>query len=217
VTDDIAHDLRTPLARMRNRIESQLAAPSDEQTSRETLHALQNETTAILDTFSALLRIAQIESGAIRDQMERVDLAAVVDDAAELYQPVAEEAGLSLSTQVGTDLFASADRHLVAQALLNLIDNAIKYTQSGGSVRVSADRVGDRVEIAVADDGPGIDAADRERVLQRFVRLDASRHQPGTGLGLSFVAAVAELHGAELALEDAAPGLRVRMRFPSAA
>ncbi len=211
VTDDIAHDLRTPLARMRTRIESALTAPENEQVSREALHELFGDTNSVLETFNALLRIAQIESGAIREQMEDVDLAAIVEDAVDLYQPLAEEAGIALEGDCAAGLRLRADRHQLAQALLNLIDNAIKYGE--GQVHVSAARSADGVTLCVADDGPGIPAADRERALQRFVRLDASRHQSGTGLGLSFVAAVVELHHGELLLEDNDPGLRVRLLF----
>lgn len=217
VTDDIAHDLRTPLARIRTRIESLLASPADEAASRDALHELFADTNGVLETFNALLRIAQIESGAIREQMEQVDLATVVDDAVELYQPVAEEAGVALVGRCEAGIQVRADRHLLAQALLNLIDNAIKYggkhDTEGARVCVSATRSPAVVELCVADQGAGIPAADRERALQRFVRLDASRHRPGTGLGLSFVAAVVELHHGELLLEDNEPGLCVRLRF----
>ena len=216
VTDDVAHDLRTPLSRMRSHIEAALSAPENEAHAREALHRLLDETNGVLDTFNALLSLSQIQSGAARQQMEPLDLDAVVGDAVDLYQPVAEEAGLSIETALEAGLSVAAARHLLSQAVVNLIDNAIKYGEGGGGIAVSTRRTAGGIEIEIADRGPGIAPEDRERVLQRFVRLDSSRQRPGTGLGLSFVAAVARLHGAELRLEDNAPGLRVSLAFPRA-
>ena len=213
VTDDIAHDLRTPLARMRTRIESALGACRD-PAAGDALHALFAETSAILDTFNALLRIAQVESGALRDGMTEVAFDEIVRGAAELYAPVAEEAGLAFAVDVADGLRVRGDRHLLAQAVANLLDNAVKYGR--GRVRVAASARNGDVELVVEDAGPGIPEADRARVLERFVRLEPSRGTPGTGLGLAFVAAVARLHGAALSLEDAAPGLRVVLRMPGA-
>lgn len=213
ISDDIAHDLRTPLARMRGRIESALSAPEDGGATREVLHELLADTNGVLETFNALLRIAQIESGVIREQMEEVGLSEIIDGAVELYQPLAEEADIGLEGRCDAELRVRADRHLLAQALLNVIDNAIKYSDAGGQVSVAGSALDAGIEICVSDNGAGIPEADRERALQRFVRLDASRHQPGTGLGLSFVAAVVELHHGELVLEDNQPGLRVRVRL----
>jgi len=215
VTDDVAHDLRTPLSRMRTHIEAVLAGPEDATRAREALYQLKSETDGVLETFNALLRIAQIESGTIRQQMGAVDLEKVVTDAVDLYRPAAEEAACQLEARIEPGVSIIGDRHLLAQAVLNLIDNALVHGASGGRVEVTVGRAGGAVELCVADAGPGIPGADRERVLQRFVRLDASRSLPGTGLGLSFVAAVAEQHRASLRLEDAKPGLRVTLRFPS--
>lgn len=214
VTDDVAHDLRTPLSRMRSHIEAALAAPEHEARAREALHQLLDETNGVLDTFNALLSISQIQSGAARQQMEPLDLEAVVRGAVDLYQPVAEEAGLGIETEFEEGLSVAAARHLLAQAVVNLVDNAIKYSEGRGNIAVATRRAAGGIELAVSDRGPGIAPADRERVLQRFVRLDASRQRPGTGLGLSFVAAVARLHGASLRLGDNAPGLRVTLTFP---
>jgi len=210
VTDDIAHDLRTPLARMRTRIESALAACRD-PAAGDALHALFAETSAILDTFNALLRISQVESGALRDGMLEVAFDEIVRGAAELYAPVAEEAGLAFEVDVADGLRVRGDRHLLAQAVANLLDNAVKYGR--GRVRVAASAKEGDVELVVEDAGPGIPQTERARVLERFVRLEPSRGTPGTGLGLAFVAAVARLHGASLSLEDAAPGLRVVLRM----
>ena len=151
--------------------------------------------------------------------MEPLALAPLVEDAVELYQPLAEEAGIALERDVAPGLGIRGDRHLLSQALVNLLDNALKYG-GAGPVTVAARRRDDRdgrdgrVDLSVCDRGAGIAPEDRERVLLRFTRLEAARNRPGTGLGLSFVAAVAELHGAELRLEDEAPGLRVTLSFP---
>lgn len=216
VTNDIAHDLRTPLARMRGHIESALAAPADAERPRAALEELLGETNGVLDTFNALLQIAQIESGTIREQMERLELAPLVEGAVDLYQPLADEAGLELVAESEAGLAVRGNRHLLAQALANLIDNAIKYGEGPGRVAIRARRAGERVLLEVADGGPGIPPEQHERVVERFARLDASRRLPGTGLGLSFVRAVADLHEARLELADNEPGLRVTLEFPNA-
>lgn len=215
VTDDVAHDLRSPLSRMRARIEAALVTRPGADDQTETLHAMLAEIDGMLDTFNALVHIAQIESRSVQEHMEILDLDEQAADAAELYQPVAEEAGLAFHTELAGGLRIRGNRHLLSQALTNLLDNAIKYSDEPGEIILESRRVGEHVEICVADRGPGIPEADRERVLQRFVRLDASRRTAGTGLGLSFVAAVADLHEATLRIEDNAPGLRVTLRFES--
>ncbi|MCH2169544.1 HAMP domain-containing histidine kinase [Myxococcota bacterium] len=216
VTDDVAHDLRTPLSRMRGRIEAALAGQEPPEEHAETLHALLEETDDMLDTFSALLHIAQIESRSVQEHMETLDLDDQARDAADLYQPVAEEAGLDLQTELEGGLRVRGNRHLISQALTNLLDNAVKYSHAPGEIRVTTRRAGERAELCVSDQGPGIPETEREHVLQRFVRLDSSRGTAGTGLGLSFVAAVATLHDANLRLEDNEPGLRITMEFPLA-
>jgi signal transduction histidine kinase len=213
VTHDVAHDLRTPLSRIRAHIEAGLASQADAGSPRETLRAVLSETDRLLETLNAMLRIAQIESRAIREEMVPVDLADLARGAVELYQPAADEAALELEEDLAPGLSVLGNRHLLAQALTNLLDNAIKYGAAGRRVRVTAQRIEGRAALGVEDRGPGIPAGDRGRVLERFVRLDAARQQPGTGLGLSFVAAVADLHGAELRLEEADPGLRVTLLF----
>lgn len=215
VTDDVAHDLRTPLARMRGRIETSLAGRGDPDQLLETLHQLRSDTDHVLDTFNSLLRIARVETAAAREAMEPVALSQLVRDAAELYAPLADERGIELRTEVDDALRVRGNRHLLAQALVNLIDNAVKYGAAPGEVCVRARMLDAAPELSVSDRGPGIPEAERERVLERFVRLDASRALPGTGLGLSFVAAVADLHRATLLLSDRAPGLRVALRFPA--
>jgi len=213
VTNNIAHDLRTPLARMHGRIEAALAESGASRETRATLEALSGDVQRMLDTFNGLLQIARIESRDLHEGLEAIEVEPVVRDVVDLYAPSLDEAGIALEVSVAPGLGARADRHLLAQALANLVDNALKYAATGAALEISARACGDGVELVVADRGPGIPAADRERVVQRLVRLDASRALPGTGLGLSFVAAVARLHGGELRLEDNAPGLRAVLRL----
>lgn len=213
VTDNVAHDLRTPLNRLRGRLEVTLMGPASETSYRAAMEETIAEAEGLLNTFNALLGIVEAEAGAGRGDLAELDTGILATDVAELYTPLAEEKGITLVCETAEGLVVTGDRHLLSQALANLADNAVKYTASGGTVTVTARRDNNTVELAVADTGPGIPEADHERVLERFQRLEASRNSPGSGLGLSLVAAVARLHGAELVLEDNAPGLRVRMRF----
>lgn len=214
VTDNVAHDLRTPLNRLRTRIE--VALISHLQPAE--LHAVLEETLAdaekMIGTFNALLEIARAEAGSDRTAFERVPLAALTHDLAELYAPLAEDRQLGFERACPPGVEVQANRHLLAQALANLLDNAIKYTPPGGAVRLTVERGLRGPAITVADTGPGIPAAEREHVLERFVRLDATRSTSGNGLGLSLVQAVARLHGARLVLGDNKPGLTVRLEFP---
>ena len=215
VTDNIAHDLRSPLTRIRSRLELTLVQRPSEHGYREALEETLRETEQLIVTFNALLSIAQLEGGALRESMLELDLGALASDVAELYAPVVEDGGLRLSVDVpATGTTVRGNRHILSQALANLIDNAIKHTPSGGEITVAVRVEGDTVSLIVADNGPGIPEADRQRVLDRFVRLEASRHTPGSGLGLSLVRAVAQLHNAALTLGDNEPGLRVQLRFP---
>ncbi len=220
VSDNIAHDLKTPLNRLRNRVEAALREPYGEPVYRETLERTIEEADGLIKTFNALLSIARIEAGAGGENRERLDVSALLCDVAELYEPVAEERGLVLKAEADGPIFIRADRQLLGQAIANLIDNAIKYgTAEVGQgakpeVEVSATVKGTMAEIVVTDRGPGVPVSDRERVLDRFVRLEASRSEPGSGLGLSLVAAVARLHGGSLRLEDNEPGLRVILALP---
>jgi signal transduction histidine kinase len=215
VADNIAHDLRSPISRLRSRLELTLMDPPDTETYRAALEKTIEEADAILETFNGLLAIALAESGALRENFERLDLAGLARDAAELYEAAAEELGQTLELDVEGTPTALGDRNLLSQTLANLLDNALKHTPAGGRIVLAA-RIGPdgRPEIAVSDTGPGIPAEERSRVLERFVRLDTSRSTKGSGLGLSLVAATARLHDAELSLEDNDPGLRVRLRFP---
>ena len=215
VTDNIAHDLRSPLNRMRNRLEVTLMRDADVAEYRAALDETVAEVAALLDTFNALLAIARAEAGRPEGTALPFDLSAAVVDMVELYEPVAEEKSIVLSRDIAAGVTLTEHRQLISQAFGNLIDNAIKYTPANGTVSVVVRRVGLGCELIVADTGPGIPEADRERVLDRFVRLEASRNSPGSGLGLSLVRAVAWLHCAELALGDNLPGLRVTLRFPA--
>lgn len=221
VSDNIAHDLKTPLSRLRNRVEAALREPYGEPVYREALERTIEEADGLIKTFNALLSIARIEAGAGPENRETLDVSALLRDVAELYEPVAEERGFELKAEAEAPVHIKADRQLIGQAIANLVDNAIKYgsveTAVGPArpeVIVSAVAKNGVAEIIVTDRGPGVPIAERERVLDRFVRLEASRSEPGSGLGLSLVAAVARLHGGSLRLEDNAPGLKVILALP---
>ena len=216
VSSNIAHELRTPLARVRNHLEELLARPRPAQEVEQSLREALEETDSLLATFQGLLSISRIASGAFRDEMLPVDLSRITRDAVELYEPSAEEAGLRLEVDAVPEALVVGDRHLLAQALSNLIDNALKYAPAASTIEVSTRRSDARLELRVADSGPGIPAQDRERALEPFTRLEAARGTAGTGLGLSLVAAVARLHGASLVLADHEPGLEVMLTFQSA-
>ncbi|MGO4738060.1 ATP-binding protein [Bosea sp. 2KB_26] len=220
VSDNIAHDLKTPLTRLRNRAEEALRTAQSPDELRGALDASIDEADNLIRVFNALLMIARLETGRINDSMAELDLSEVVSGLAELYDPLAEEAGLEIVTEVTPDLRVLGNRELIGQALANLIDNALKYGKPTGDaapvVRVAAAVVAQQIELSVTDNGPGIPEADRGRVLERFVRLDQSRSKPGFGLGLSLAAGVVRLHGGQIRLEDNAPGLRVVMLLPEA-
>jgi len=212
VTNNIAHDLRSPLNRLRNQLESALADRESEHRAETIEHAI-GEADGLLATFNALLSIADAEAGTSRGNLLPVDLAALGRDVAELYEPLVEEQGLVFETSISGPATVSGNRQLLFQAIGNLIDNATKYGAGGGHVSLSVRNGEGGPEVVVADRGPGIPEADRQRVLERFVRLDASRTTPGNGLGLSLVAAIARLHDAALRLDDNRPGLAVALRF----
>jgi signal transduction histidine kinase len=217
VSDNVAHDLRTPLSRLRARLESGLREAKGGGVPRETVAKSIEDTDELIKTFNAMLSLARLEAGTVGERSD-IDVAALVCDAVELYEPLADESGLQLVVDAAPGLTVQADRQLLGQAVTNLIDNALKYGAIGkpALITVSVRAQSGQAEISVGDHGPGIAEVDRDRALKRFVRLEASRSQPGSGLGLSLVAAVAKLHGGTLRLEDNHPGLRVVIALPLA-
>lgn len=213
VSDDIAHDLRTPLNRLRIRIESAAANAARGLPLEQELSAAITESDTINETFSALLRVAQIESGARREKFADVDLALLIADIADVYVDVAEDAGQTLNRDVTGPAWVTGDRELLTQCFANLIENTIRHCPPGTAITCAVATEGGHVTAWVQDSGPGIPADQRDKVLRRLYRLEKSRTTEGTGLGLALVKAVADLHSAELALTDAVPGLRVELRF----
>lgn len=214
VADGIAHDLRTPLTRLRNRLEA-LRAGAPPTADRATLDSLLGEADNLLGIFNALLHIANLEQGRRSPAFAPIDTQALIADLAEAYEPLAHERGLAL-TAAPASLEIRGEKHLLFQALANLVDNAIKFTPPGGRIAVAVRQAEERVLITVADSGPGVPAAERENVFTRFHRLDSSRHLPGNGLGLSLVQAVVHLHRGRIRLADNAPGLLVEIELPAA-
>jgi signal transduction histidine kinase len=219
VSDAIAHDLRTPIARARGKLEESLHTATTEEEWRAAVEQGIHDLDNISRVFQALLRIAEAEAGARRAAFAPLDLPAVLHDAAEFYEAMAEARDQRLETDLPEHLTLVGDRDLLLQAVANMLDNAIKFTPEGGVVRLEARQDDAGIEVAVSDTGPGLPPEERDRATDRFFRADASRGTPGSGLGLSLVRAVAQLHGGDLVLEDARPGqvppgLRVSLRLP---
>ena len=222
VSDNIAHDLKTPLTRLRNKAEAALAHKATNSGYRASLEEIIGESDQLIRTFNALLMISRVEAGAAAAEMSDVNLSQSVADCVELYEPVADEQALKLEADVPADIHISGNRELFGQALGNLIDNAIKYSDGGENplIKVSLSKRDGAMVLSVADHGPGVPAEKRETVVERFVRLDESRSKPGTGLGLSLVEAVMEMHHGSLELSDTVPdaennrGLTASMVFP---
>lgn len=218
VSDNIAHDLKTPLTRIRNRAEATLAGKQKTGDYRAALEATIAESDQLIKTFNAILMISRLEAGYSAESMARVDLAEAVRDVVELYEPLAEDSGVVLEAEPAQSVTIGGNRELIGQALSNIVDNAIKYSADATSephVRVRLEREGAEIRLSVTDNGHGIpDEQDRARATERFVRLEKSRSQPGSGLGLSLAGAVMKFHGGRLDLLPADPGLSVVMVFP---
>ncbi len=221
VSDNIAHDLKTPLTRLRNHAEEALRSAKTEKDYQKALHATIEESDGLIRTFDALLLIARAEAGEARKHMVDFDAAEMAEGVAELYEPLAEEKEMALEVDAAGPLVIHGSRELIGQAVANLLDNALKYGASPerpkGEIRIQARIQQGKLLLTVSDRGPGIPEKDRLRVTERFVRLEESRSLPGAGLGLSLAAAVAHLHGGEMILEDNSPGLRVTLAIPAKA
>lgn len=215
-TDHIAHDLRTPLTRLRNQLEElrQQALPEPVQLRLERAVA---ETDQLLQAFGALLRLARIEAQTLDTDAPVVDLRTVIDDAVELYAPIGAERGIRLDTRLHATASVRGDRDQLFQLVVNLLDNALKYAPAASTVEVTLESIPAGIRLQIADQGPGIPETERERVFDRFQRLEAHRGTPGIGLGLSLVRAIARHHGGQVTLLDNAPGLRVQVLLPAAA
>jgi signal transduction histidine kinase len=211
ITADAAHDLKTPMTRLRHRLAE--AENSPDADVKSVISAAAADAEQIVAMFDALLRIAQIEAGARRARFDVVNLSEVLETVADAYGPDVEQAEQLLETAVAPGMHVRGDRDLLIQAFANLVENAIRHAGSGVHVKVAAAVRDSSVHAVVSDTGPGIPEPDRARVLRRFVRLEASRSTPGTGLGLTLVKAIADLHGASLALSDNKPGLRITLTF----
>ncbi len=214
ISYSVAHDLRTPLGRLRNRLEALLHSSLPQEAVLEEIRIAMLEIDALVATFNAILRIAQAEMGAGIEHFETFALSETVDEVAEFYQPLAEEKRIHLTTQVQAGISFKGDRHLLAQACANLLDNAIKYTQAGGEAHIALASDGERVRLTVSDNGPGVAAQYYGRLTEKFYRLEASRSLPGNGLGLSLVQAAMKLHGGTLEFSDNQPGLKITLSFP---
>ncbi|TIS59779.1 ATP-binding protein [Mesorhizobium sp.] len=219
VSDNIAHDLKTPLTRLRNRAEATLSGKHNTTDYRQALEGTIAESDQLIKTFNAILMISRLEAGYSSESTSRVDLAAAVRDVVELYEAVAEEAGVTIETTVQGAFAVNGNRELIGQALSNIVDNAIKYSTDATSkptVRVTLDRADKEIRLSVSDNGQGIpDDVDRARVTERFVRLEKSRSQPGSGLGLSLAKAIMTFHNGRLDLLPGSPGLSLVMSFPA--
>jgi signal transduction histidine kinase len=215
VSNSIAHDLRTPITRARTRLEDAALHARTQDDLRGAIERATDDLDGIVAVFQALLRIAEIEAGARRSAFKTLDLAPVLLDLDELYHAVAEERGINLHTNITGPLPILGDRELIQQAIANLLDNALKFSPSGTQIVFIAMLHNDTIEISIADQGPGISEADRERAIERFFRAESARNTSGSGLGLALVAAVCNLHNGNLRLRDNHPGLRAILSLPA--
>ncbi|MBP2160425.1 MULTISPECIES: HAMP domain-containing sensor histidine kinase [Asticcacaulis] len=214
VSNDIAHDLRTPLARLQQVLDEALSEARDVEAFRQALTKASDRSREILDLFNALLRISEIETLKVREHFIHIDLCPIVERVADAFRPDLEAGGYRLETELAVGAIIDGDRHLISQLLVNLVENVMRHTPSGTRLSLSLCHRDGQVELRVADSGPGIDPSEREHVVKRFARLEKSRSTPGFGLGLSLVSAIAQAHYATMELTDTAPGLRIGFRFP---
>lgn len=214
VSSDIAHDLRTPLTRLRQRLEHARRRSYSTAELHDLLDCSVADVDAILDTFGALLRIAQIEAGGQASEATQVDLSKLARSLADDFAPAAEDRDQTIAAETSTGIMVKGDRDLLTQMIVNLLDNAVRHSPPKARILVGVARRGDAVELVVADSGPGIPETEREKVLRPFYRLESSRTTEGSGLGLSLVAAIAKRHNATIALTDNGPGLRVIVTLP---
>ena len=215
VSNAIAHDLRTPIARARARLEDAAIHAKDEDDLRAAVDRAMADLDGVVSVFQALLRISEIEAGARRSHFADVDLSEVLRSLAELYEAVAEERGITMTADIADNLHLMGDRDMLQQAVANLLDNALKFSPADGRIRIRAWREAGKAGIEVSDTGPGIPEAERARATERFFRGETARSTPGSGLGLALVQAVAQLHGGDITLGDAMPGLRATVLLPA--
>lgn len=213
VSNDIAHDLRTPISRLRHRLDEALASDRPREELKSSLLAAVSETDDILETFGALLRISQIESGSRKSAFKQLDLSAVVGSVAEAYRPSIEDEHKTLKTSLPPGAVMVGDAELLTQLISNLIENAIRYTPEGSTLRIVVTNKKTHLVFAVSDNGPGVSPDLHDKLFDRHFRGDQSRNTSGSGLGLSIVKAVADLHSAKISIKDNAPGLIVEVRF----
>jgi signal transduction histidine kinase len=213
VSNDIAHDLRTPLGRLRQRLETARANAESLADYERAVEKALADLDGTLATFGALLRIAQIESGSPRAAFGEVDLSGLLVHLASTYSAVAEDCGKQISNRIADGVKVRADRELLTQMFVNVIENALHHSAPGAVVQIELRDSEDAPVVVIADDGPGIPSEEREKVFRRFYRLDRSRSTPGNGLGLALVAAIAQLHKIHIALADCEPGTRVTFEF----
>lgn len=214
VSSDVAHDLRTPLARLRRELEFATDGPADLKTLQNGLSRALVQCDELLTLFAAILRIAEVEGGALARGFATVNLSSLVDDLCESYAPAVSDDGRELRCDIERDILVRGDRELLAQSVINLLDNAQRHTPEGTRIVVDLKGSSDGARLTVADDGSGVPAEDRERIVRRFFRLESSRTTPGHGLGLNLVSAVAAAHAGKLRISDNRPGLRATITLP---